>query len=137
MGCFFAFLGLMVLPRSAAVFFQVAFRVMRGTLKGYVSKSISLNMRRSHLVTVELTERIEDGRDDVRFLESTDAGQIDGHCIARLLRQCPRRYELFDEIHLLSFEAAIENWLLLIDWGSNGSKSQPSADQGLEEHSCS
>jgi hypothetical protein len=31
-GSFFAFLGLMVLPRSAAAFFQVAFRVRRGTI---------------------------------------------------------------------------------------------------------
>jgi hypothetical protein len=30
-GSFLAFLGLMVLPRSAEAFFQVAFRVRRGT----------------------------------------------------------------------------------------------------------
>ena len=31
-GSFLAFLGLMVLPRSAAAFFQVALRVRRGTV---------------------------------------------------------------------------------------------------------
>jgi hypothetical protein len=36
-GSFLAFLGLMVLPRSAEAFFQVAFRVRRGTVVVVIS----------------------------------------------------------------------------------------------------
>jgi hypothetical protein len=43
-GCFLAFFGLMVLPRSAAAFFQVAFRVRRGTLVVDVSGKMFLGI---------------------------------------------------------------------------------------------
>jgi hypothetical protein len=41
-GSFFAFLGLMVLPRSAEAFFQVAFRVRRGTVVVLISYLVVL-----------------------------------------------------------------------------------------------
>jgi hypothetical protein len=85
-------------------------------------------------VTMALTEGIEDGGDDVRFLKSTNTYQIDSHQIRRQLRERPWKYELFDEIHLLSFEVSIEDWLLLTERGSSSGKNQRSAYQRLEEH---
>lgn len=54
-GSFLAFLGLMVLPRSAAAFFQVAFRVRRGTGRcqfgnfGYMGAVVLYDHALSHL----------------------------------------------------------------------------------------
>lgn len=75
----------MVLPRSAAAFFQVAFRVRRGTgwcqcvcwLDGQSFVCVSmLVVCISEVVVVVLTERIENGGDDVCLLKPMRTCQI-------------------------------------------------------------
>lgn len=46
----------------------------------------------------------------------------------------PMRYGLFDEIHLLSSKAFIEDRVLVVDWSRNGSERQRGAEQRCEEH---
>lgn len=86
---------------------------------------------------MELTERIEDGGDDVCFLEPMRANLSEAY-FSEHLRPRPAldEYELFDQIDLLSIEPITENWLLLLfnDGVGSSSERQCGAEQRLEEH---